>query len=165
MDYSASNKECNTNNKKEKEELDELITIAEESAKEIDKLMGDKNKIIQQLLLIYSASFLFITSLLLLISFVDNMYLDKKIINGTTSEILFAMFSIFTITYTVYSTYIKLIQLKFVKKSLLVEKDIHKSLITMLDDKFRQDKYNNKKTSVSLATAEMRIKRLNRTNI
>lgn len=140
-------------------ELEGIIKLAEESSANIDKIVSSINRIRQQNVFMSLAAYIVISTMgYLAYSFDVSGDISKplKLTIFTSIIILFVFF---------YVLMKKVQQIRYLRRSLRVEEDIHHKLIIMLDEQLERVKAETNLSPVVRATAEMRIRRLDRTRI
>ncbi|WP_124551830.1 hypothetical protein [Methylophilus methylotrophus] len=134
----------------------ELINLAEEVTKNIDRITYDLDK----------ARFNFIVSLAIAYSFVFVIVLVEFgiiYIQGDTPRLIIQLFSTSIMIFVFFFSYRYSLRIKAIKRDYRIEKNIHDKLISLIDDNLRRVT-NNKLTSISFLTLDIRLRRLDRSD-
>lgn len=140
-------------------ELDDLINLAEGSAKNVDHLQGTKEKYrFRSMLSLATGYGLLALSFLI---YTNPSYVFKGDI-PVFLEITPVIIGLFIFMGLFYWSFIMITKSRKIIGNLRVEHDIHERLLSMIDDQFKRAKLYGVLSPVSEATMEIRIRRLNR---
>lgn len=144
-------------------ELEDLIILAESSTSTIDTLFTDLDKCRSRKLMYYNSCFISILFEVILVK----ILVDINFI-GKNSELYILLFTIlfFILLIACFMANKSLsMKAKRIYREIKIEQDVHNKLISIIEDQLRRIKMYDCLSQVALATMEIRIRRLDRTDI
>ena len=142
------------------EDFENLLDLAEESSKKIDVLLQVREK--QKIRSIFSISVVYIF-VVFTYFFVRYFLVDSYFMSSYKAVCVIFLGLILAISsfWIVYKNYFFM---KKIIRELRIERNIHETLISMLDDQKQRLFYEKQLSSVALAIYEIRMRRLDRTD-
>lgn len=154
--------EVDTSQNQQVSELEGLLQLAEQSSTKIDQLNTAIARIRQRIIIATMVAYLAFSGLALGAPYLEEV--SKSISSTSYAKALLVILAITCTIFAVVLLFINFSQLRVLKRVFRVEKDIHDRLILMVDEQLRRLN-SNTLTAVARATIEIRVRRLDRSDI
>lgn len=137
------------------EDFEKLLDLAEESSMKIDYLLQLREK--QKIMLLSVTTAMYVLVML-------TYFLARYLPIAVNKEISVSLIFVIAITASSYFLFRHLLLMKKLRRELYIERNIHETLISMLDTQKQRLLETDILSSVSYAIYEIRLKRLDRTD-